>query len=46
MNVPAVGIGGLIALVVLVLAIVFVVTGELALVTGCLIGALAVARLT
>jgi hypothetical protein len=40
------GLGAIIAIVVLLLAIVFMVLGRMDLVTGSLIAALAVARLT
>jgi hypothetical protein len=42
---PPIGIGGIIALVVLVLAVVLIVVGQLPLVVGGLIAGLAVARL-
>jgi len=43
---PAVSLGSVIALVVLLLAIVFVVMGKLPLLDGTLLGMLALARLT
>lgn len=43
---PAFGIGSVIAVIVLVLAIVLMVVGQLDLKVGCLIAALAIARLT
>lgn len=43
---PAFGIGSVIAIVVLVLALVFMAVGRLDMVIGGLIAALAVARLT
>lgn len=46
MDVRTLGIGGIIAVVVLLLAIVFVVIGRLDIVPGSLIAALAVARLS
>lgn len=45
MTFPA-GLGAIIAIVVLVLAVVLIVVGQLPLVVGGLIAALAVARLT
>lgn len=46
MDVRGLGIGGIVAVVVLLLAIVFVVLGRLDVVPGAMIGALAIARLT
>ena len=43
---PAFSIGSVVALVVLLLAIVFMAMGKLDLTTGCLLGGLAVARLS
>jgi hypothetical protein len=45
MTIPS-GLGAIIAIVVLVLAVVLIVVGQLPLVIGGLIAALAVARLT
>ena len=45
MQIPYPGIGGIIAIVVLVVAIVLVLIGQLPLTLGILIAALAVARL-
>ncbi len=46
MTMPPFGIGGIIAIVVLLLAIILAVIGPLPLLLAALIGALAVARLT
>lgn len=46
MNFPAIGLGGIIAIIVLVLVIILAVIGHLPILLAGLIGALAVARLT
>lgn len=45
MNITSVGIGGIIAIVVLILCVVLAVIGHLPLLLAGLIGALAIARL-